>query len=279
MNVNCGRIISIILCAFFVLTLFSCADHSEKNPGGTQGSSPEQTTAPEQTTEAQSTVTPIAEAMRIEEGYVVTSEQTFNMIGEEKKQIITVTARVATLKSENGDHALYFDILNEYGAIRDFIIWKGRCQLHINNEGELYLFRINAKSDLTMGSAETSVYCISDSTGNLSGETLEKAEIVKMMISNDASLNFSLWEELSISKFRIHFLNFFSGYDNLLIAAAKEDKNENGEGYVYLIADSYSDAEKDMTYSPDSKTPRIDLMINEVKDKFTVDHIIRLFSK
>jgi hypothetical protein len=70
--------ISLILCAILALSLFSCADHSEKNPGGTQGSSPEKTTAPEQTTEAQSTVTPIAEAMRIEEGYVYLIADTYS---------------------------------------------------------------------------------------------------------------------------------------------------------------------------------------------------------
>jgi hypothetical protein len=273
--------ISLILCAILALSLFSCADHSEKNPGGTQGSSPEKTTAPEQTTEAQSTVTPIAEAMRIEEGYVVTSEQTFNMIGEEKKQEITVTARVATLKGENGDHALYFDILNEYGAIDDFKIWKGRCQLHINNEGELYLFRINTKNVLTSGSAEASIYSVSDIVADQSGsEILDRAKIVKVPSSYDASLNFSLDRSAAIALYKSHFIEFFDKYDHLLTVAAEElTEEEKGKGYVYLIADSYSDAEKDVTYSPESKTPRIDLMINEVKDKFTVDHIIRLFSK
>ena len=81
MKANLKALIALLMCVSSILMLFACVDNSEKNPGGTQGSSPEKTTAPEQTTEAQSTVTPIAEAMRIEEGYVVTSEQTFNMIG------------------------------------------------------------------------------------------------------------------------------------------------------------------------------------------------------
>ena len=99
MKTNLKGIMALLLCVFSVLMLFACVDNSEKNPGGTQDSSPEQTTVPEQTTEPEqttapeqttepvSTVTPIAEAMRIEKGYTVTSEQTFDIIGEEKKQM------------------------------------------------------------------------------------------------------------------------------------------------------------------------------------------------
>lgn len=288
MKSNLKVLIALLLCISSMITLFACVDTSEKNPGGTQDSFPEQTTAPEQTTDPEKateaiTTAPVkGETMKIEAGYTVTSEITFTTIGIEKKETLTLTARVATLVNEAGEHALYLDILNTYGAILDFKIWKGRCQLHVNNEGELFIFRINVKNDLTTGSAESSVYNITDTKVELSGEmfTSDHAKIIKVETSYDASVNFSLQNSAQIAVSKNNIKNFFDKYDHLLtIASQEETEEEKGKGYVYLIADTYSDAGKDMTYHPDSKTPRPNLEIKEVKEKYTVDYIVDLFKK
>lgn len=282
MKTNLKGIIALLLCVSSVLTLFACVDNSERNPAGTSNSNTEQSTVPEQTTEAITTAPVKAETMRIEAGYTVTSEITFTTTGIEKNETFTLTARAATLVNEAGEHALYLDILNTYGAILDFKIWKGRCQLHINNEGELFIFRINVRNTLTNGSAEASVYSITDTKVELSGETFtsDHAKIIKTETSYDASLNFSLHNSAAIAVHEAKFIDFFHKYDHLLtIAADEQTEEEKGKGFVYLIADTYSDAEKDMTYHPDSKTPRPNLEIKEVKQKYTVEYIVELFSK
>lgn len=299
MKANLKALIALLLCVFSVLMLFACVDNSEKNPGGTQDSSPEQTTAPEQTTEPEQTTAPAAttdaqttlpeetsisvpnaEPMKLDEGYSVTSEKAFKITGTEKKQKITLIARVATLKNESGEHALYLDILNDDGTVRDFKRWKGRCQLHINHKGVLYVFRINIQSDLkTNGLAHVLQYNISDiDSSSNNSEPLEMAKIV--MLYGMPNQKFALNNNTAIASSERLLSIFFHRYDDVLLSAANENKDyEGGKEFIYLIADTYSDAEKDMTYSPDSKTPRIDLTIREVKAKFTIEYILELFSK
>ena len=292
-------IIALFLCVSSILMLFACDEESKKEPSVTSGSTSEQTTAPEQTTEPEQTTAPAAttdaqttlpeetsisvpnaEPMKLDEGYSVTSEKAFKITGTEKKQKITLIARVATLKNESGERALYFDILNDDGTVRDFQRWLGRGQIHINHEGTIYVFRIDIKSDLTDGFAYVKAYSISDiKTRDNNLEVFEKAEIVDVQMSIP-NQKFALNNNAAIGSSARPLSDFFHKYNNILLSAANENKDyEGGKEFIYLIADSYSDAEKDVTYSPESKTPRIDLMINEVKDKFTVDHIIRLFSK
>lgn len=292
------RAIAIGLCVISAISLFACADQSSGS-SDTSASTPEVTTAPEQTTEPEVTTEPTAtteaqttlpeetsisvpnaEPMKLDEGYSVTSEKTFKITGTEKKQKITLIARVATLKNESGERAFYLDILNDDGTVRDFQRWKGRGQIHINHKGEIYVFRINITSDLTDGFAYIKAYCISDiKTSVNNSETLERAEIVDVQMSIP-NQKFALNNNAAIATSQRPLSTLFHRYDNVLLSAANEkDDYEGGKEFIYLILDSYSDANKDMTYSPDSKTPRIDLMINEVKDKFTVDYILDLFTK
>lgn len=212
--------------------------------------------------------------MQLENGYSVTSETSFDFSFTENKEKKPCTARLATLKSSEGEHALYLDIM-ENGEIVHSKHWYGRCQAFIS-ENVIIIFRVNINSEKT-GMAAIEFYEVSDTRLTQSGqfgqsyteEHLESPEIVKVLADNDASINLALQTEAAIAAHKAQFINFISKVQQVFY---KPEKSQ------YLIADSFSDPEKEQTFHPSEKIATPDFEDKTVMDRYTVEYFMSVFT-
>lgn len=290
------RFISLLLVLFLMLSVVSAAigcnesgSESTSSPETTDitpTTSAEATTAPEgtqapsgdtvdltettpETTEAVDL--PPSPPMAYEEGYTLTSHNTFKIKVHEKGDSILHNARVATLRHTDGYGAVYVDVLDSENNIRFSKIWKGNAHLFLIGDSTLLIYRVflDRASDNKMCTIEIKAYQIRDyrlANGGLTTplnetkfDTLTSTEYSSTGVITASFLNNAT---IGMSRFDImhHLSNMHRVFTNLSVAP-------------YLIADNYSDPERDITYSDtDAVTPPSET--DPLYDKYDLAYIL-----
>lgn len=206
--------------------------------------------------------------MAIEAGYTVISTKNLSIPVWEKGATVNHTARLAALRKDNGEQALYLDVLAQDNTVMASITWKGYYQLLLTDEGQLILFRIAASPASQRGTVVYQYYELSDT--QISGYDVIELETpqINLIPGKGKSLNFTL---SSPTASELHFTDLMYGYRYAL-----EDAMDDGQK-VYLIADSYLEPKNPVLYSDTEKTPAPDFENKAIADKYTLDYAMGLY--
>ncbi len=293
------RFLTLLLASFLTLSLVAGAMGCEES-GSESTSSPEATTitpttSAEASTAPESTQAPSQETVELtqptpetteeadlppsppmayDEGYTLTSHNTFKINVHENGEKVLHNARVATLRHTDGYGAVYVDILDSNNNIRFSKIWKGNAHLFLIGENTLLIYRVflDRASDNKMCTIEIKAYQIRDyrlANGGLTTplnetkfDTLTSTEYSSTGVITASFLNNAT---IGMSKFDImhHLSNMQRVFTNLSVDP-------------YLIADNYSDPDTDITYSDaNAVTPPSET--DPLYDKYDLAYILNFF--
>lgn len=268
------KLICLLMCLSvaltMLLTLLSCADNNNaKDP---QNDADITTTA---TKDDNDDLVLNPEAMKIEDGYTVTSEDSFKIKVTEDEKTALCTARVATLKNADGEHALYIDVLNEELKVKVFKIWRGRAVVELYRDDTLAIMTVNVTSDKRIVMS-TNFFNVSDKQPMSDGmyKDVESIGFFGIGDINGTSLNGSLESSSAINRYEQNVINFFYTTSEKVgeVKALKPDTP------CVLLADSFSDSGNDMTYADTKKVASIFENESFVTSKLTFDYVLSLFS-
>ena len=130
--------------------------------------------------------------MQIADGFTVLTTENLSILVTEDHSKKMHVARVAALKNENGEHALYFDVLANDNKILSSVTWKGYYQLFVNNDGLLILMRISVSPTTQRGTALYQLYEVSDS--KISGYDVVELEAAQInaVAGEGKTINFTV---------------------------------------------------------------------------------------
>ena len=209
--------------------------------------------------------------MQIADGFSVISTENLSILVTEDHSKNVHVARVAALKNESGEQALYFDVLANDNKILSSVTWKGYYQLFVNNDGLLILMRISVSPITQRGTALYQLYEVSDS--KISGYDVVELETpqINAVAGEGKTINFTVGTSASTAVYEGLFLDFTYAFRDEL-------KKQFDEGYeVYLIADNYLDPTKPKVYSDKQKMPVPDFEDKSIVEKYELEYAIGLF--
>lgn len=238
----------------------------ESTENATAEETTESTTA-EETTEAPS----LPDNMKYGEGYSIVSHNTFKIIVTENGEKLLHDARVAILSHIDGYNAIYVDVLDAEGNVKLHQMWRGKGHLFLVGDHGLLIYRVHvdAEKDFLMNLL---YYQITDVRFTQSGETpLGSTKFLESDI-------YASIDSLSASfAYNAGILGASRNINKLLYEIPERIKYlQRLDNTVYMIADSYSDADKFATYSPEEKV--LPEAIDNIQyDKYELAHILDLF--
>lgn len=209
--------------------------------------------------------------MMIEDGYSIVASTTFTIPVTQDKVKTEHTARLAALKKDNGENALYLDVLSEDNTVLDSITWKGFYQLFIKSNGALILMRLSVSPMTQRGTAVCQLFEVSDS--KISGYDVIKLESPKinLVAGEGESLTFTVGSEAAVAMYKYHYLNFVSGFQYELEGEVKAGRE------VYMLAECYLEPSTPTVYSDLAKMPFPDFEDKEIVEKYTFSYAAGLF--
>lgn len=209
--------------------------------------------------------------MQIADGFSVISTENLSILVTEDYSKMTHVARVAALKNENGEQALYFDVLTSDNKILSSITWRGYYQLFVNNDGLLILMRISVSPTTQRGTALYQLYEVSDS--KISGYDVVELEAAQInaVAGEGKTINFTVGSHAATAIYEGLFLNFTYAFRDELHKEA--DKGHE----VYLIADNYLNPTDPKVYSDKQKMPVPDFEDKSIVEKYELEYAIGLF--
>ena len=228
---------------------------------------PTETTTPDAPKESDS-LTP---EMAIESGYVVTETTNINILVTEDKVKTSHTARVAALQNENGENALYLDVLTEDGQVMTSITWKGYYQMFVREDGLIVLMRLWMSPVTQRCTGIYQFFDVSDS--KLSGYDVVELEIpeINAVPGEGKTINFAVRSPSEAARYELTFTDFIYSYQ------AEFDEDTLDGKSIYLIADSYLNPDKPVVYSDTDKVEFPNLEDKEIADKYTWEYASALF--
>ena len=293
------RFISLLLVLFLMLSIVTAAIGCEQynsestsapeTSNNTPDTSEEASTAPEITQEPSNETVELTEPipetteeadlppspqMAYDEGYTLTSHNTFKINVHENGERVMHNARVATLRHTDGYGAVYVDILDSNNNIRFSKIWKGNAHLFLIGENTLLIYRVflDIASDNKLCTIEIRAYQIRDyrlANGGLTTPLNETKfdPLTATEYSNTGVKTASFLNDATIRMSNVeisyHLSKMQSVFTNLSVDP-------------YLIADNYSDPDTDITYSvADAVTPPSER--DPLYDKYNLAYILNLF--
>ena len=223
-------------------------------------------TAAEETTAAPA----LPDNMKFDEGYSIVSYNTFRIIVAENGEKLLHDARVAILKHIDGFDAIYVDVLDASGNVKLHKTWQGRGHLFLVGDVGLLLYRVHVDAE-KKATLQLHYYEIADFKYTASGETPTGS--TQFMIRNithggSVTASFASTSQIVMGKTNINVL--LTNIDGVV-----SERRERGNT-VYTIADSYSDKDKLVTYSPEDKVVP-EVLDNVFYDKYKLEYILDLF--
>ena len=229
----------------------------------------------ETTGETENTEPPIVDGstpeMQIEDGFVVLSTESISILVTENYSEKVHTARVAALKNENGEHALYCDVLADDNKILSSVTWKGYYQLFVNNDGLLILMRVAVYPLTNRGTAVYQLFEVSDR--KVSGYDVIELESpqINPVAGEGKSVNFTVGTPASTAQYKRLFMDFIYAFQDGI-------QREADEGHeVYLIADNYLNPNEPKVYSDKQKMPVPDFEDKSIVEKYEWEYATGLF--
>lgn len=209
--------------------------------------------------------------MQIADGFRVLSTENLSILVTEDHSKKMHVARVAALKNENGEQALYFDALSNDNKILSSIMWRGYYQLFVNNDGLLILMRISVSPTTQRGTAIYQLYEVSDS--KISGYDVVELETpqINAVAGKGKTLNFTMGSPAATAMYDGLFSDFTYTFRDELIKEA--DKGHE----VYLIADNYLNPTEPKVYSNKQKMPVPDFEDKSIVEKYEWEYATGLF--
>ena len=240
-----------------------------------------QTADPDATTPPAVTTTPVATTEQkpdelpdpdypewvANDGYeVVSSAHTAVLVTEDgaKKEY---PARIMILKNESKTPAMYFDVIASDNTVLCSNIWRGYCQMYMNNEGILIVYQVVISAN-NSGNGSYKLYEISDRKAGHDIVELDHPEI-NALAEEGCSVKIAIGSE--------HVLDIYKLQYKELGFRLEEELRGHKEKKVYLIADSYLDTAHPVTYSYDEKTPAPDFEDNNIRNKYELEYVFGLY--
>lgn len=229
----------------------------------------------ETTDQTENTAPPVVDGsmpeMQIADGFTVLTTENLSILVTEDHSKKMHVARVAALKNENGEHALYFDVLTNDNKILSSVTWKGYYQLFVNNDGLLILLRISVSPITQRGTALYQLYEVSDS--KISGYDVVELETpqINAVAGEGKTINFTVGSPAATAMYEGLFLDFTYTFRDEL-------KKEADKGHeVYLIADNYLNPAEPKVYSDKQKMPVPNFEDKSIVEKYEWEYAIGLF--
>lgn len=251
------RTLSLILIILMLFTSVACTpiDHDNGNNGDNGGSG------------GNTDVDIKLPDMEIPEGYTVLSSKELTLPVTHKEQTTDHKARIAAIKHENGENALYLDVISKDNTVLLTKVWYGYYQLYISDTGLLSALNISASSALS-GSISFYSYHISDfkisSTG--STEQYDAPKLIPSTGSNGGNQKFNLENAMQI--------DLCKGNCEILLNKLRSEIKDNTS--LFMIADCYLAPSDPKLYSPADKTPVPTQQ--EIAAKYDFNYLLTLFS-
>jgi len=212
-----------------------------------------------------------ASEMEIESGYTITSTKNINILVTEDKVKKSHTARVAALRSENGENALYFDVLTDDNKVMTSIAWKGYYQLFVREDGLIVLMRLWMSPVTRRCTAIYQFFNVSDrKTAAYDVIELEVPEI-NAVPEEGKQISFTVGSPRESARYELIFIDFLYTYRSEFDEDVLDGKN------IYLIADSYMNPESPVIYSDTDKVGFPNFEEKEIADKYTWEYASALF--
>ena len=220
---------------------------------------------------------PVAfEEVAPKEGYTVISHISFDVNITENGSNEKSKARIALLKDQNGNSAMYLDVLDAYGKIKCSKQWDGFGQIFFdtNDANSFIVFRVNAKEN-ERGQIACEYYTITDIKYTMGVGTYTEEKLDSVRILNDPRLDkagfyFNMTEPQSLLRYRMDFINFFDQFEEILYKTTKNEKE------YCLIADNFLNNSEGSLFSPDVREPLPDFII--MYKKYTPEYLVEIFS-
>lgn len=273
------KLISLLICLSIVLTtsltLLSCTENSgEKKPASNNADT---TTLgkddPDPTPDPTPELTP--EDMKITEGYTVVSQSSFQIKVTEAEKTSVQTARVATIKKADGEQGIYIDVLDDELKVKLFKIWRGRGIVERYSDDTLAIMVVNVNADKKLVMS-TNLVKVTDKYMKTDGSFEQKQEVGFYSVDTElgTSLNGSVADSAAIRRYEGDVANFF----NTTVNDVNVAKALKPDTPCVLLADSYSSADANKTYSDTEKVASIFDNEEFVSQKLTFDHVLSLYS-
>ncbi|MBQ9692341.1 MAG: hypothetical protein IJV70_04210 [Clostridia bacterium] len=214
---------------------------------------------------------PPSSEMAIEEGYTVIKTEKLTIPVTIDKGTVIRDARIAALRKENGENALYFDVLSEDGTVMTHITWKGYYQLFVNDKGTLLLMRMAISPTTNRGTALYQLFEVSDR--KISGYDVIELETpqINNVAGEGESITLAVDSDAAIDMYEGHFLDLMFRFQDEL----KSDIKAGLE--VYMLADCYLTPDTPSVYSDTAKTPLPNFEEKAIADKYTITYAAELF--
>ena len=209
--------------------------------------------------------------MQIADGFSVISTENLSILVTEDYSKKAHVARAAALKNENGEQALYFDVLSDENKILTSITWKGYYQLFVNNDGLLILMRISVSPTTQRGTALYQLFEVSDRKASGYDVIELEAPQINAVAGEGKTINFTVGTPAATAMYEGLFLDFTYAFRDELM-------NQSDEGHdVYLIADNYLNPTEPKVYSDKQKMPVPNFEDKSIVEKYELEYAIRLF--
>lgn len=263
------KLISLFICLSVILTmsltLLSCADNSGANGTQNDASTSDKNDDP--------VLTP--EAMKIEDRYVVISEDSFKIKVTEDEKTTLCNARVATLKNDNGEHATYIDVLDDELKVKVFKIYRGRTVVELVGDDMLAIMNVNILPDKQLVMF-TDFVRVTDHRPNLDGsyDDVENVSFYSAYDGVGATLIDHVMNSFMIMRLETDVIAYF----HETITEFSMLRSLKPTSTCVLLADSYSEADKAITYSDTEKTASLFENEDFVRTKLNFDYVLSLYS-
>lgn len=177
-------------------------------------------------------------------------------------------ARIMILKNESKTPVMYFDVIASDNTVLCSDIWRGYCQMYMNNEGKLIVFRMIVRGD---GSGDVAVEYYEVSDQKMSGYNvieLDRPDI-NGVVGEGHSLSFSIGSVEAL----LMYSQLYKTLGFRLVDAICQEKNKA----LYMIADCYIDPENPTAYSYGEKAPTPDFEDNTIMGKYEIEYVFGLY--
>ncbi len=212
-----------------------------------------------------------AEPIAPGEGWAVTAETSFEVKLMNKSGEVSRVARVAAIKSSEGEHSIYIDVLDEEGKILHSLNQRGRGFVfalgEVINPDEapkaIAVLTTNVLKDKRLTS-QLLYYSFGDGTVNriaadgrmgVSDEIPEPSGIAVRRVKNGSGMggwaslgNANVADEAGVAFSHVNYAHYVHQLAEVLY---KESKS--GKTYFYTVLDSYTEKDSVKVYSPRDK--------------------------
>ena len=210
--------------------------------------------------------------MEIPEGYTVLSSKELTLPVTQKEQTTDHKARIAAIKTENGENALYLDVISNENTILTTKVLNGYYQLFVADNGVLFLVKLSV-TDSQFGKQarlEYGYYEISDYDWEKLETTPNENPKFKHLYSSPIS-----WQSFYFDS-PMQLDNARGKCESLCANLRNELKQISS---YYMLADNISDTTAPKLYTQDDKIPAPDATNASEMFKYQFDSFVELARK